>query len=266
MVKRKKSALSNAKIAIVFFVFLIGIIGISLVFKIISVVMASRFDDSKKFTLTVASNKDLEVISLSPGFRSIAVFKLDKNIAASKAGQFLKIPIDGIITDNSLDLNQTIESLFWKTILRYRGLKTNLTIVDLVRLFLFARGIPQSAVSVMNIPPDSEKIDVNKIARLVRDDLVEKDKQTIKIINGTDIAGLGNRLARFITNMGGDVILVETSDSPIKKSSILYIDKKTYTVERLSKILGYEVIKSVESAISDITVIIGEDKANSTLF
>ncbi|KKQ29054.1 MAG: hypothetical protein US43_C0009G0001, partial [Candidatus Levybacteria bacterium GW2011_GWA1_37_16] len=104
------------------------------------------------------------------------------------------------------------------------------------------------------------------VGRLASDTSIEKDHQTIRIINGTEVIGLGNRLARLITNMGGDVIIVATSDSLIKKSSILYIDKKTYTVERLQKVLGYEVAKEENNAISDITIVIGEDKLNSLPF
>ena len=266
MKKKKESRLRNTKIAIIFFVFLAVITGVSFVFKIVLVVRAGQYDDSKRFTLSISNKKNLEVISLSPSTKSIAVFKLDKNVPPALVGQFLEIPIDGAITANSLDLNQKVNSLFFRAVLNYKNLQTNLTIVDLLKLLFFAITVPESSVRIKNIPQGLSMVDMDKIVRSVSDELIEKDNQTIQIINGTNIGGLGNRLARLITNMGGDVIIVATSDAPRKKPLISYIDKKTYTVERLSKVLGYETIKSSEFAISDITIIIGDNKVNASPF
>jgi len=264
--KQKKSAQSNTKIAIVFFAFLAFIVGISIIFKLITVVRAGQFDSSKRFTLTITNGKNIEVISLSPDSKEISVFKLNDSVKFAEVGRFLEIPIDGFIVQNSLDLNQKVDSLFVKTILNYNKLKTNLTIIDLLKLTMLARTIPESSVNVKMVG-DVNGLELDKaVGRLASDTSIEKDHQTIRIINGTEVIGLGNRLARLITNMGGDVIIVATSDSLIKKSSILYIDKKTYTVERLQKVLGYEVAKEENNAISDITIVIGEDKLNSLPF
>ncbi|MBI4089754.1 MAG: LytR C-terminal domain-containing protein [Candidatus Levybacteria bacterium] len=267
MTKKKKVKYSNTKIAIVFFVLLAVIIGISLLFKLVLIVRQGQFDASKRFTLSVSNNKNLEVISLSPSTKSIVVFKLNKNIALFKAAQFLEIPIDGRIIANSLDLNQKISLLFLRAILNYKDMQTNLTIIDLLKLLFFARSVPESDVNIKNIPQDLSGENIDKIVRrMISDEFIEKDNQTIQIINGTKVQGLGNRLARLVTNMGGDVIIVATSNSPKNKSSISYIDKKSYTIERLSKVLGMEAIKSAEFAIADITIIIGEDKANPSIF
>lgn len=258
--KKKESAMSNTKIAIIFFIFLAFVVGVSLMFKAILVIRAGQFDDSRRFNLSISDEKNLEIISLSGSTKNIVIFKLPKNIRQDSAGRFLEIPIDGFITSKSLNINQNIDKLFLKAIFDYKSLRTNFTIIDLARIYSFVRTIPQSSINVKNISGDQEGADADRIVRrLVSDELIERDNQTIQIINGTNVSGLGNRLARLITNMGGDVIIVATSDILHKKSIISYIDHKTYTVERLSKILKYEIIKKSESVISDITIIIGED-------
>lgn len=264
--KKKEIAISNTKIAIVFFVFLAFIVGISIIFKVIAVIRAGQFDSSKRFTLTITNGKNAEVMSLSPDSKDIVIFKLNNNIKPAEAGRFLEIPIDGFIVQNSLDLNQKVDSLLVKTILNYNKLKTNLTIIDLLKLAIFARTIPESSVNVKMVG-DIGGLELDKIVgRLANDIFIEKDRQTIRITNGTDVIGLGNRLARLITNMGGNVIIIATNESLIKKSAILYIDKKTYTVERLQKVLGYEVAKEANNVISDITIVIGEDRVSSAPF
>lgn len=267
MKQKKEQSISNTKIALVFFVFLVFFIGISLVFKLAAIIKAGQFDDSKRFTLTISNGRNIEVMSLSPSSKNIAIFKLNNNIQPAEAGKLLEIPIDGFISHESLDLNRKVSPLFTSAVFKYNSLKTSLTIIDLLKLAMLARNIPESSINVKIIEENLSGLALDKVvSRLVIDDLVEKDKQTIQIINGTDVSGFGNRLARLITNMGGNVIIVATSDSSRKKSLISYIDKKTYTVEKLQKVLGYEVVRETDNAISDITIVIGEDKINSSPF
>lgn len=263
MKKKKDQAISNTKIAIIFFIILLFFVSLSLIFKLVLVVRAGQFDASKRFNLSISDNKNLELMSLGGAAKTIAVFKLNGNIGSYEAGRFLEVPIDGFMICNCLDLNQKADSLFLKAIFDYKKLQTNLTLIDLLKLLVFSKTVAPGLVNTKNISGDLAPSELDRIVgQLVSDELIEKDNQTIQIINGTDIAGLGNRLARLLTNMGGDVIIVATSDEPHKKSTIYYIDKKTYTLERLSKILGYEIIQKGESAISDITIIIGEDKVS----
>lgn len=265
MKKQKGSALSNVKIAIVFFAFLIIIVAVSLIFKTIDVVMASKFEDSKRFTLSISDGKNLEVVSLSPSSKNIEIFKLSGDIKPAEVGRFLEIPIDGFISFPSLNLNQKINSTLMSAILNCNKIKTNLTIIDFLKLMWLAKSIPESSVDIIqvgNAAGEPDKI----IGRLVTDDFIEKDNQTIQIINATSVNGLGSRLAKLISNMGGNVIFVMTENNQRKKSSITYIDKKTYTIEKLQKVLGYEVVKEPNNALSDITIIIGEDKLDALPF
>lgn len=266
MKKQKESAQSNTKIAVIFFVFLFFIVGISLILKIIVIVRASQFDNSKRFTLSMTNGRNIEIVSLSPSLKNITVFKLNDNIKPAEAGRLLEIPIDGLIASNSLNLDQKISSLFVNAIFNYNNIKTNLTIVDLLRITMLARAIPENSINV-RVVGDASELELDKVVgHSVSDDFIEKDNQTIQIINGTGVSGLGGRLARFVTNMGGNVMLVMTEDSPRKKSIITYIDKKTYTLRRLQKVLGYEVVKEPENAMSDVTIIIGEDKLSTIPF
>jgi len=266
MKEKREQENHNAKIAVVFFVFLAFIIGLSLVAKVIGVIANGKFDSSRRFNLIITNHKDTEVVSFSSS-KNIAIFKLNKNIKPLKAGQFLEVPIDGYIEYDDLDLNQKINTIFLNSTLDYFKLKTNLTTIDLLKLFFSTAGIAGADVTMKTVDYQMESAEVDRIlSRLVADELIEKDNQTIQVVNGTDITGLGNRLARLITNMGGDVIIVATSDSPKKKSVISYMNNKTYTVERLEKVLGYPAVKEGNNAISDISIIIGEDKVSASPF
>jgi len=266
MKQKSEQAASNARVAVIFFAFLILIVGISLIFKIIIVIRNSQFDDARRFTLSITNGRNLEIMSLSPSSKNITVFKFSDSISSSQAGRLLEIPIDGFIVSNSIDLNQKINPLFMNLLFNCNKIKTNFTVIDLLRLAVFTKTISEGAISTVVVRDTSGLVADNVVGNLVNDDLIEKNNQTIQIINGTDVAGLGSRLAKLITNMGGNVILVTSKESLIKKSAITYLGEKTYTVERLRKVLDYETTKEPGNSMADITIIIGEDKVNSLPF
>jgi hypothetical protein len=261
MNQRNKPAVSNAKFAVFFFALLILIVGVSLIVKAVIVVRAGQFDDANRFTVGLDNGKNVEIISFSPDLKNATVFKFDKSPKLIEIGKILEIPIDGFVVFDSLNLDRGADVLLKETIFNYNRLKTNLTIIDLVRLYFLAKSIPNNSLEEVKVA-DINKTDINSVVgRLVIDDALEKDMQTIRIVNATEVSGLGSRLAKFITNIGGNVILV-TTDSPRNKSVITYKNKKTYTVERLAKILGYDIIQESGNAVSDVSIIIGEDKLN----
>jgi len=266
MKQKREQTTSNTKIAVVFIVFLIFIVIISLVVKVIIIIGNGHYNDSRRFTMSLSDGNNAELISLSSNLKNITIFRFKNSISSSRAGQLLEVPVDGFVVSNFLNLNQTTSSLFMNLLLNYNKIKTNLTVIDLLRLTMFARGVPDMSINSISISNLASIASDNLVGHLMSDDLIEKDDQTIQIINRTDVIGLGNRLARLITNMGGNVILVMSEDNSIKNSAITYIDKKTYTVERLQEILGYEVVREPSNAMADITIIIGEDKLSSLSF
>ena len=70
---------------------------------------------------------------------------------------------------------------------------------------------------------------------------------------------MGNKIARLIGNLGGNVILVDSSKETESKSKIVY-KNDSYTVRKISKILGVPAEKKEMNSISDVIVIIGKDK------
>ena len=266
MKQKREQSVSNAKIAIVFFAFIIFIVGISLIFKLIIIISNGQFDSSRRFTLSITNNKNIEIMSLSPSLNNITIFKFNDTLSSSQAGRLLEIPIDGNIESKSINLNQSANSLFMNAVINYNKLKTKLTIVDILKLLILTKTIPESAVDTVTVGDQGGLVKDNIVGNSVNDDLIEKDNQTVQIINRTNVSGLGGRLAKMIANMGGNVILVMSEDNSIKKSAITYLDKETHTVDRLQKILGYEVIREPSNAMADITIIIGEDKVNSLPF
>lgn len=267
---RKKKDLNKnntTKFALVFIAIVVFIIVISLIVKTVFIIKQSKFDDSKRINISIYDNKNSKVISIAGYERAIGVLNIEQKIDQSQISRYLGIPIDAFIKAEGFDINQETDSLFLNSLFHFSQLKTNLTIIDLARLFIFAKITPKRETSMERISKDLtlENID-NIVGKLLKDDKIEKEKQTVRIINATDVAGLGNRLARFITNMGANVIIVTTSDMTQKDSTISYESKKTFTVEKLTEVLGFKTTEATGKNIADITITIGEDKVSHLPF
>ena len=267
---RKKARVEkhNTRIAIIFVIFVCVVILISILFKAIQLVGQSKFDGSNRFTISVSNDKNLEVISFSPNKHSISILKIDGEIKDLKAERFLKIPIDGFVRGSFLKTDKDVASLMSSVFFGFKDTKTNLNIVDILRLILSSRTTPANNLLVYNITSSMEEQKVYKIVeKLFKDDEIEKENQTVEIVNTTEVLGLGGRLARFITNMGGNVIQVSTENKLEKNSYVLYTGRKTYTVKRLNEVLGFKLVQmDKKKFIADIRVVLGEDAKDPSSF
>ena len=265
--KRVKVEKHNTKIAIVFFIFVIAIVLTSLIIKAIAVVAQSKFDGSHRFTVSISNSRNLKLISFSPSTRSISVLKLDGEAKNFNISRFLGIPIDGFVKASFLETNGEVTSLMSGIFFGYKDIKTNLNLVDIFRLYLLGRTTPLNNIVTLHISNSFESVKVDKIvAKLFKDEQIEKENQTVEIINTTLVSGLGGRLARLITNMGGNVIQVSTENNSQKKSIIFYNGKKNYTIEKLSKALGFLTSEMKKQSIADITIVIGFDNRDPLVF
>ena len=70
----------------------------------------------------------------------------------------------------------------------------------------------------------------------------------------------------LITNLGGNLILVSNSEKYDNKSRIIYSSEDSYTVNKLSRFLGFPKQKADIKGISDVIIIIGADKIKSLNF
>lgn len=257
----------NTRIAIFFVIFVIAVIFISIVIKTMSLLGESRFDGKNRFTISVLTGKNFKAVSFSPGNDSISVLKIEEENKELKLGQFLKIPIDGFVVGNSLKTDKDITDLMSDVLFNYNNVKTNLTIIDVLRLVLASKTTSENNIETYSISTSLEYQKADKIVeKIFKNEEIEKENQTIEIINTTDIGGLGGRLARLLTNMGGNVIQVSTQNNSQKESVILFDGKKNFTIERISKVLSFRPIASSKKSIADITIIIGEDNRNPLSF
>lgn len=251
---------------------MVGIlVGVSVLFKLALVVKDSNFDGKSDFNVVFSKEKTQTIIaSFSPSSGSVAVLDIKTEINPFDIEKKFEIPIDGII---KIPNNQNLEDIEFDALFKsaiFGRFDTKLTCVDLLRLWFFSKTVSKSSTTIKNFSNASgvsdEEIDKLSSA-LFNDEEINQEKISVAIVNGTNVLGLGNRLARLINNIGGNVVSVSSSDS-LADSEIVYTKSasSTYTLNRISEILKFRKSESEKAEIADIIIKIGKNSIDSIGF
>lgn len=256
--KRNEEKSKNLHLGFYFCVLVFFIITVSIVFKVFETIKNSKFDGDNFFTVAVIADKNAQLISVSPKDNSL------KKLTIIGVGSVDALREQGIPFDSAATAREGFKagpkSYFMKVLLHRDGIKSNLTILDIVRLAFFASKADSKNIDEESVSLNNDDAIRQLEATWFHDPQMIKDDLNIEITNASEVSGLGNNAAKGITNMGGNVVLVNSSKEPENKS-VIYYKEESYTVEKLSKMLGIDKEKKDASSISDIVIIIGKDKA-----
>lgn len=258
--KKPKKESKNLRLAGLFTLVVIGLIIMSLLLKIIFIIRDSHFDGSHKFNIVLSGKNSLEVVSFSPANNSLSVLKVDDNLNPDETAKVLKIPVDGIVKAKDAVSEKNISSTLFKAFLPLGNSFEKMTVLDLLRTFLFSRGVSQNEANVREFKSNLTQDQKSTLINLsFTDPAIYQENQSIEVINAADIAGLGSNVAQAISNIGGNVILVSTSSNIESKSRIIYYGDLTYTDKRLNSFLGIPLEKTTTKGIADVIIILGKD-------
>lgn len=246
----------NLRLGYYFGLIVIFIIIVSFTFKIFDTFKKSKFDGNNFFTVAILRDKNTDLISVSP--KEGTLKKL--TIAGTTNEESLKdegIPFDALATSKT-EFSGSAKSYFTKILFHKEGFKSNLTIFDLLRLSFYAQKISNDKISEESMAL-SDKSSSQTISDWFTDPGIAKENINIEVTNATQTSGLGNKVAKIITDMGGNVVLVNNSQNTEKKSKIYY-KEDSYTARKISKMLGIPLEKKEVNAISDIVIQLGGDR------
>jgi hypothetical protein len=256
---KKKEGNKNLHLGFYFGFVVLLIILVSIIFKIFDTVRRSEFDGNNLFTVAVISGNNTNIISVSPKESTLKRLTI-KGLNTQKELNTAGIPYDNLAEANENNSAAT-RSYFTKIIFHKDGFKSNLTILDLLKLSVYSQKTDGAGITEEEVD-SSDQTELDSLtSKWFQDPQILKENQNIEITNTTNTSGLGNRIAKQITNMGGNVVLVNSSPAPVKNSKIYY-KTESYTLEKLSNILEIPIEKKEVNALSDIVIEIGEDKEN----
>lgn len=265
-------------------------------------ILVLSFEPQGDFTvISIPEKTYLEVNRGFGSYRLGAVWDLGVmeglkgELLAETVQEFLGVPIDGWLGSKSDSwlispkqenfLQEKNELTSWSRLLKpqellnsYRNLETNLTFVDLVRLWFSAKFTRFDKIKFVDLESGSalttltladgtkvfaadQKTVDGLLVDLFKEQKIVQEHLTLEILNGTEKAGLANRLARLITNLGGDVVSVTNSQEKIGRCQIKGKNQalESYTGQLLAKIYNCVKIANQTEARADLQVAIGQD-------
>lgn len=301
-VKKARSNINSQKIAFYFVLCIFALLFVSFIFRAIILLSKSKFDGYHRFTILITKQKENALISLEPSSHTLSIVDLPEGPGKFPVSSFLEIPIDGNVTlttesQNSsfLDLikkevdigGKDISLMLFKIVFEYNKVKTDLTIMDVIRFAWFSKTVPKNMVKYVAVSKNLTESSIDRISNsFFADSSLQKENATVAIVNSAGVSGLGNRLARLITNMGGSVVAVSTGKTEEEASKIIRRTKESYTLLRISQVTGFsisdftptaipldtiitpkeDVIDNQDSFVSDIIIVIGKDALKNLVF
>lgn len=262
--KNVSTSKNSLRLLMFFLLVVFLLITISISYRFITLTQNSVFDSDYLFTIAFVKGRDLDIVGVNAHDKRLSHLQVRGAKDLAQAKQIL-----GIFIDGQINLSQTfqgvreVDSHIADALLKKRGVSTTLTFYDLLRLLWVVKGIPKTNISqqTISLPQNEAKID-NITRAFFIDPRIVEDNVTIEIRNGTSIPGLGKRLERAITTMGGTVISVTNADEVVTTSQIEYKEEKknSDTLKKLQRLLSMPAVALSSPSLSDIIITIGKDR------
>ena len=227
----------------------------------------SSYNGESKFTVAVIEDASHAFV-ISSGPQDVS---LDEVLLIGKRngtpGKILGIPIDGTIEFPSGAAVKNVPSDILLSSLTPGTIKKNLTILDILRFYLFTKAVTPNNYTQDSVRTSDDGTLIDKVSsNLFSDQKIVDEQKSIEIVNGTGIDGLGKRLERLIKNSGGNVIAVSNTHLPEQYSRIYYYQETSYTQNKIQEILQYPSVPIKNREIADIRIVIGEDGVREEVF
>jgi hypothetical protein len=255
---KPKEKSKNLHLALYFGLVVFFIIIVSFSIKVLDTIKRSKFDGNA-YAIAIIENKDSQIISVSPKdgtLKKLTIKGASSEDSLKKAG----IPFDSVATSKQ-NISLGPKSYFTKILFHKDGFKSNVTMVDLVKLSFYSEKVGGDNITEKSVSLTDSVVLSNLLEEWFNDPQIVKEDLNISVTNTTQTSGLGNKYAKIVTSVGGNVVLVNNSQNEEKKSKIFY-KEDSYTAKKLSKLLGIPAEKKEVNAISDIVIQIGKDKEN----
>lgn len=257
----RKKTKGSLRAAYVFFFFVGGLILLSLFLRAAFLLKETKFDGSSHFSLEIQNDRinKIQIISFSPQSSSIGILSLD-----NLNPRTLEIPIDAKIYSSETVKSGNVKTSLLKLLLDVKDQK-EINFIDVLKLLFFSETVKDNSISEKKIDSQTSKVNIDSVvSTFFVDPQISNENLSIEVVNSTNVSGLGNRLANYVSNMGGNVILVSTGDE--KKESEIDYTKDSYAVDKLSSILNFKTVKMQKKSLSDVIITIGDDSLKKLNF
>lgn len=241
----------------------------SLGYRAFRIWQQSTFDGVSGYSILFVERdgKKAAIYTFDPPERRVMKAVFQAKTTLPNVTKAFGIPVDGELRVGSIDDSDTFPLALANYSLYNQTKEKQITIIDLLRLRYLYGIYPatKKETTVVSLPEEIDTYEDTLDGYFI-DSKLEYDKKTITIVNGTSVSGLGSRLENLVSKTGATVISITTAHDPIQTTKIIYYGDRSYTVDRLARLLGFPTEQRNEAALSDILIEIGEDSQRTDKF
>lgn len=210
------------------------------------------------------------------------------SLIKASLSKLIALPIDGLVLVSSDTKNIENEIKSWRSNPLNLGfflthIQTDLTPFESIHLFwafsevrddkIDSLDLGQSNITESKLLPDSTRVLGVSMVRLdtfVRDNLsdisISDENISIGVFNAINHPGLANEVARILTNLGGNVVIISNTEQKTATTAVIS-SGQSITFNRLSQMLAPHCLTKpcqsadprVTNSRAEINVVIGED-------
>lgn len=252
------SGTKSLRLVVWFLFVLILVSALSLGAKAASMIGSSIFDGKHRFTVFVLDrNKDAAVISLEPQARTV-LLRIEGKPTQKEVESSLFIGFDGSIQGvppigGESSVSDILASSFFSSGVEFDAM----THYDLLRLYFLSLEEQQDDMITESVILKKGEVVRDASAKFFVDNGILADDKSVAIVNSAGVSGLGFRLEQVIVGLGGGVVSVTTGRDIQDPTHIFYSGEKTYSVERIERLL-HQKAEEGNTQAADILVVIGK--------
>lgn len=264
---KAQSKRSSLKLLVFFCLAVLLAVSLSLGYKLFTLMQSSVFDGQHAIMVSFIYHNDVDVIGINPQQKSFSHLQIRGGSSSEDAMSEASILPDATITLQEPFSIDNLSNYFFKANGHQGGEQTALNIYDLYRLGALTKSISPQDITTQSVHvPLDTSASTTLLQQLFLDDAIDSENKTVSIRNGAGLVGLGTRLEQPLTTIGVSVISVTNSDKVSSTSKIQYYGKKSYTLKRLATLLHMPTEQITTQGISDIIIIVGKDRSQTTEF
>lgn len=194
------------------------------------------------------------------------------NLTAQTVRRLLAVPIDGYLLTDAATPNPLLslqEGLSLRLLPKFfgqlrQGVKTNLTFGSLLQIskLIWEVGSFDSWTMASHELEDVVSLD-HQLGEIFVDEVVVGERLKIVVLNATPKPGLATHIARYVRNLGGEVIKIGNFEGEERAKTVLVAaEPSSYSAGRLRGVLGIEEVREEFEGLeerADLTLILGLD-------
>lgn len=171
--------------------------------------------------------------------------------------------LNSLVVETSFSPGKVLSARETKNFLD-KHLVTNLTINQLYELSSVARAIPPERFTIVDLADYSNAGFVDQIALWnevgvqLNDRTVVDGNYSVNITNASGVEGMGLVLKNIASNLGANVVQVNSAEVVLEESEVRTKQKNNYLTQRLINLLDAE-FKEEQSGSVDLEIIIGSE-------